>query len=354
MIVEFDKFRETEAASPSRLGDLDYSPLLYKQKKESSDKEATVFMRFGSLVDCLLTEPEKFDKKYNICSIEFPSDNIKNIVTGVFNEYVENINDPKGKNGTVAFLALDDFKSDILKHAKFEGYGQTWKEDTLFNKVKTGGQDFFMSLLSSIGKEMISFENYEQAVACVETLKTNDFTCEYFTDVEREGIEHLWQVPIVWKEEGMTCKGLIDLLLIDHVNKIIYIIDLKTTAKSVYSFEHSYIKFRYYLQGSMYFHGAVRVFGGNPDFKDYSVQNTMFIVAEQNDYNPPFIYQMSAMDLRVGLDGGSLKSSGKLVRGYQELLEDLAWHQETDIWDYPKKVYLDKGKITLNVFEDYL
>lgn len=351
MIVEFDKFRETEAASPSRLGDLDYSPLLYKQRKESSDEEKSVFMRFGSLVDCLLTEPTKFDKRYNICSIEFPSDNIKNIITGVFNGYMENISDPKGKNGTIAFLTLDDFKSEILQQAKFENYGQTWKEDTLFNKVKTGGQDFFVSLLSSIGKEMISFEDYEQATACVETLKTNEFTVKYFSDKNSSDVDLKWQVPIVWEENSMTCKGLIDLLVIDHVNKIIYIIDLKTTAKSVYSFEHSYVKFRYYLQGSMYFHGAVSVFGDNPDFKDYSIQNTMFIVAEQNDYNPPFIYQMSAVDLRVGLDGGYLKSSGKHVRGYQELLKDLAWHQETDIWNYPKSVYLNKGKITLNVFD---
>lgn len=358
MIVDFKKFRETEAASPSRLSDLDYSPLYYKERKEARDKDTSSFMKFGSLVDCLLTEPGEFDKRYNVSSIEFPSDAIKNIITGVFddlkNRYLEDPYDPIVKrNGNLAFSGLDEFKLDILKHAKYEGYGQSWKEDTIFNKVKTAGEQYFLTLLASIGKEMVSFEDYEKALLCIQNLKDSEFTKQYFSDEQNPDIEFLWQVPIVWEEDGMTCKGLLDLVIIDHVNKIIYIIDLKTTAKSVYNFEHSYIKFRYYLQGSMYYQGLRKIFNQDKKYEGYSLNTPLFVVAEQGSHNPPFIFEMSYDDMMVGTFGGIIKSSGREVKGYKRLLSDLKWHNDTGIWDFPKDVWLNKGKVKLECFKPY-
>ncbi len=65
----------------------------------------------------------------------------------------------------------------------------------------------------------------------------------------------------------------------------------------------------------------------------------------------PFIYNMSDRDLEVGFTGGHIKSTGKPIRGYFQLLEDLVWHQETDIWNYPKEVYFNKGHVELNIFK---
>ena len=161
MIVTMKNFRKTEAASPSRLSDLDYSPLQYKKRKESSDQEASKFMIFGSLVDCLLTEPSKFKSRYSVSSVEIPSDTIKNIITGVFNEI------KLGKEVS-PFLELADFEPKIIEHANYEQYGKSWKQETVVKKVIESGSDYFQSLLKSIGKEIISSEDYDRALACVD------------------------------------------------------------------------------------------------------------------------------------------------------------------------------------------
>ena len=346
MIVDFEKFRKTEGASPSRLADFDYSPLLYKTKKDDSkDKEDTVFMRFGSLIDCLLTEPSEFKNKYSVSSVELPSDSIKNIVTRTFEEI-------KFGKEVSPFLELEDFSNKIKEHANYEQYGQSWKEETVIKKVVEAGSDYFQSLVKSIGKQIVSPEDYDQALACVDTLKTNQFTSQYFSDTLPEGIDRLWQVPVVWESYGVTCKGVIDLIIIDHIKKVIYIIDLKTTGKSVYTFEHSYLKFRYYLQGAMYYQGVLH--GINlADFKaeGYKIRLPLFVVLEQKNYNPPFIYPMGREDYEVACEGGYLKSSNKPITGFKKLLSDLAWHQEKDMWDYPKDVYLNKGRILLENFK---
>jgi hypothetical protein len=341
------KFRKTEAASPSRLSDLDYSPLQYKKRKESSDKDASTFMIFGSLVDCLLTEPSEFKNRYSVSSVEIPSDAIKNIITGVFNEI------KLGKEVS-PFLELADFEPKIIEYANYEQYGKSWKQETVVKKVIDSGSDYFQSLLKSIGKEIISSEDYDRALACVDTLKTHEFTRDYFDPKSVYGTDDLnielhFQCKLVWKVEENTCKGILDLMIIDHINKLIIVIDLKTTASSVYTFSHSYIKFRYYLQGAMYYDAVVDLVKTLPKLKDYKICNPKFIVIEQNNYNPPFIYEMSDEDLLVGRSGGILKSTNKPINGYLKLVEDLKWHQDMGTWEYPKDVYLNKGNVSLNL-----
>ncbi len=346
MIVPFDNFRATEGASPSRLGDLDHSPLYYKKRKEASEEEKSVYMSFGSMVDCLLTTPGQFDNEYYVSSGALPSDSIKAVIDGVYSELEGNFNE--------VFTGLEEFSEKIVEHSKYLNYGQSWKEATLIKKILDNGSDYFSELISSAGKEIISPEDYDQAMSCAEALQTNDFTKEYFRNdfvVSADApTEVLFQVPLVWTIGGYICKGLIDVLFVDHNDKSITIVDLKTTAKSVYAFEHSYIKYRYYLQGGLYYSGVKDLVTLSDPFPNYTVKNPLFVVIEQRGGNPPFIFEMSDEDLRVSQWGGRIGSSNRIIKGYLDLLNDLHWHQTSDIWDYPRYVHGCKGVIQLNAF----
>ena len=70
------------------------------------------------------------------------------------------------------------------------------------------------------------------------------------------------EFPIYWDQDvevvgfqkriQVECKALLDRLIVDHVNKIIHYIDLKTTGNSIYLFEGSFKSYHYYRQMAFY------------------------------------------------------------------------------------------------------
>ena len=338
MEVTFEQFRETKALSATRLGHLDVSPAYYKKMLEETE-DADHF-RFGSAVDCLITEPHKFKDSFYVSDSEKPSDNIASIVEGV-------LRDLKGAEIAVTMdPQLSIYEAFIVRNARLVGYGNKWKEETIINKVVESGSTYFKSIVESEGKAVLSSDDYNRVKRCVETLKTSLFTTDIINS-HSEDMEWKWQVPITFNIGDHLCKILVDLIIIDHADQRVYIYDLKTTGKSIYSFPGSFIKFRYYLQGALYYAGVERGF----DFPNtYTLEFPRFIVAEQSSNNLPFIYQMTHKDVMVGTEGGETHL-GRKIKGYERLISDFEWHTKFDPWSYPREVYENKGVVPLDMFK---
>jgi len=347
--IDFNKFRETKAVSASRLNDLAYSPLLYKHNLEATDRQPTAAMIFGSAVDCMITEPGEFQNRYYVSKVDAPSETIQKIVKGVFDEVVEENKKFPDEKLLHPFSELGNFNSNIIEHAAYQQYGQSWKPETLVKKVVDGGSEYFKELINSADKEILQKEEFESVVAVVDRLSNNEFIKDYF---DGDMYERFWQLPIIFElkdhnDEVVLCKALLDLVVVDHENKAIRVFDIKTTGQSVHSFVSSYMKFGYFRQGSFYFRAATDFF--KTMFPEYQVMNTGFIVAEKANLNPPMIYHMSTQDIMTGEYGG-ITSYGKQVKGYRTLINDLGWHNATDKWDYPREVYVNEGVTVIDNF----
>ena len=348
-VITYEKFRETKAVSASRLNDLAYSPLLYKHNLEATDREPTAAMRFGSAVDCMITEPGEFQNRYHVSNIEVPSETIQKIVKGVFDDIVEENKKFKDEKILNPFSELSEFSSGIIQHAEYLQYGQSWKPETLVKKVVDGGVEYFTELINSEGKDILQNEEFESIVAVVDRLTNNEFTKDY---INGDQYERFWQLPIIFElkdhnNQTVICKALLDLVVIDHKDEIIRVYDIKTTGQNVYSFSSSYMKFGYFRQGSFYFSAAKKFFAD--EYPDYQVLNTGFIVAEQANLNPPMIYHMSTQDIMAGEYGG-ITSYGKQVKGYRTLINDLGWHNKMDKWEYPRELYVSEGVTIIDNF----
>lgn len=340
MILEYNnekEYRNYPAVSQSELSDLDYSPISYRKKKEEQTRGENPAFVFGSAVDCLLTRPKLFWSEFVVLSGVPPSENIKAICDAVF-ERIET-------SGEIAIDDLGNYEDDILIMAASIGYGLKWKDETVISKVKKeGGEDYFKALITSIGKQKLSGNDYQSAKNCVEALKTNQFTKEYFE--KKDGVEIMYQVALLFKAEDVNCKALLDILFIDHINRKVRVVDIKTTGTSVYAFKSSYMKYRYYLQGAYYTRAVHEHLKDEGIEQDYELLSPLFLVAEKANVNPPFVYEMSWADVNVAINGGLYRD--KRIKGYKELLRDLKWHEENQLWEYPKQVYLDNGIIQLN------
>jgi hypothetical protein len=96
------------------------------------------------------------------------------------------------------------------------------------------------------------------------------------------------QLPILFKYKDFEYKILLDIVLIDHWNKTITPIDLKSSEDGAYSFMSKIYKYRYDIQASLYHKGIIEFAKSN--FKDYNVENFLFLVGSFKYPETPLLY----------------------------------------------------------------
>lgn len=318
------EYRDYNAINYSTLSALDRDPALVN--KEIQETES---MMLGSIVDNLLTQGSYGDQ-YSVSSAEKPS--------GQMGEFCDYIIDGYTEEGAFEAVGSKRLKLDtmVVKHHS------------------EGGADYCRMVLDAkeSGKKLVSMDIISRATVLSEALKNSPYTQAFFRKdiaLNRE-IEILYQVPIVFNlgSEGTPeGKALIDVVVIDHEKKEITPYDLKTTSGSGSQFRSAFIKWRYYLQASLYHYGLSRVVDS-----DYTVKPFEFIVASTTE-SPccPIIYKCTNKDLHVGRFGGT-SPSGYKTKGWEELIDELEWHTRNDLWEYSFEFY-QEGFIKLDTFAGY-
>jgi hypothetical protein len=96
-------------------------------------------------------------------------------------------------------------------------------------------------------KKIVSTQTYQDAVTCVEQLKSSDATKWYFMEDSPfdDTIERLYQLKFKGEFDGIPLRIMADLIIVDHANKIIYPCDLKTSYKNEWDFYKSFYEWRY-------------------------------------------------------------------------------------------------------------
>jgi len=288
-------------------------------------------LRFGSLVDILLTEPDRLYDKFYITDAKIPSDTIASIVKGLYNII---------ENKTKSLISIS--KEDILSMAEQEGYGRTWKPDTVYNKIIEEGKEYYNTLLNSDNKIIMSTSDLLLAQECVDVLKTHAHTYDLVSqDPFSTNVEHLYQLKFVNEEYGIRC--MFDKIIVDHNNKKITPIDIKTTGKSEDLFENSFEEWNYFIQASMYYYILSESCKKDEYFKDFQILPFTFICI--NRYNKcPVCWKFDWCD-----DAWKeiTFNDGKVFKHWKTYLADIKWHIQNEIYYCSKETYTLKGKRTL-------
>ena len=343
--MEFNRetYREYDAINYSKLSTLQKNPSDVVDDRDTWNDG----MAFGSIVDILCFEPELFDKQFYVSSANRePSGTAKKLADWI----LENVTGLKiGSLGSVISEEWQNQSwglSDLLDKAE-EAVGSST------NFQKYGGLDYLKEQIESKNKHVVSQELVLKAKAARNTLLTHKFTKKYFTEQDNT-YELKFQVPILWslKDHGIDELGkcLLDIVLIDHEEKKVYPIDLKTTSRSALGFESQVLKWSYYLQASYYYYAMKFVAEKDKSYTDYTVQPFKFIVLSQKDINRPYIYNTTEEELVCGKDGGYINRWDTEVRGWKQLIKDLQWHIKNNKWNYSREVYENNGEVELNIF----
>lgn len=233
--------------------------------------EVSKSISFGSLVDILITQPEKFKDLYHVSeeNIIFSSKELE-IVTKCY-ELSEHVTDYK---------QLDSLVISSLYDLLPKNYKISTRERWIGELLQTK----YNYYVTTIGKTIISKDAFEEAKQCATLLKNK---LESLVDPAHK-IETFYQAKFLQNLDGIDYKCMFDVLIVDHTDKIIYPIDIKTSYKNEEDFLSPYAYFNYYVQAEMYTDILTKIIGNDSELSDYWVHNFQFLVINRVSKKPIF------------------------------------------------------------------
>ncbi len=233
--------------SYSGLSKLRFSPRLFFTHYILQQKEESVGAHLveGRLIHCLLLQPDEYENQFYVAKSKLPSDNLKDIVDKIFREHPE-------------CSDLSNFQDEILNTLVEKNLYQTLKTDEqrLAKVITPITIDYLADLTNSIGKSVIDQNMYDKCLRVVTKFKANpEVRYHLGLDVtEFDDVKCHRELPascdLVDYKFGI--KGILDSVIVDDVNKVIKIADVKTTSKTIPEFRESVEYYNYWMQAAMY------------------------------------------------------------------------------------------------------
>jgi len=323
------EYREIPAFSYSLLKDIDENgPQTLLESKTKSSEALT----FGSLVDILLTAPETKADKFWTKVLTPPTASLLELA-----------------NALLVDLTVLEEGFSYLTHENIQNKIKNmglWSSMVNKEKIQAKYDDpiFWNYMKESIeakGKIIISQETLDAAEHCADVLKNHEYTKDYF--VETEDIEILFQPSIVYKFKGTTGKARLDLVIVDHKNKIIKPFDIKTGSELPTKFMNSFYKFKYYLQVISYLVALQSITETIEDFKDYKIDTFKFLYISKKLPDVPCEFEVPENILNSFVDGWGENT------GFMELVENYKYATENQIFNVERKVIEKKGKLKIEL-----
>lgn len=311
-----------DALSYSRLSDFDRNGPIALIKRS---KVEGIGVKIGSITDDLLIPAKDFVFKdnYIVCDFEKPTATLGKLVDIILENYTE-----------------VPSKEKVLEICKTNDFWKRSKDETIIANFDT--KDFWDYLdiyIQGTTKAIISSSEYNKGLDLSNDIKTSEFTRHLFED----DLETINQYKFKFKYVGIILRGIIDMVKIDHKNKTIRFIDLKTGKDDALAFLNSFIKYRYYLQEAVYTK-AFKTICKELNLKDYNLLPFQFLYIGRSE-RIPLLYTVSNKWHKAALNGFNI---GKYkYKGLDELLEDVKWHYLNNEFEVPKRIYEQNGNIIL-------
>lgn len=323
MKIEIPYYEDNTRISNSAIGwFLKKGPRYLKDMLDGKEEGISAkYLDKGTMIHMYLLQPEEFWSNYMIIDYEKP----KTAQQLAFCE--------------AYFSSTEIVEEDKLINAYKASYsGNNMSKDAMLKKAKEL-QLKFAEYIEFLDKNqtytVISFVDLNMLKNIKKNIDSHIKANELLTD--QPGVECHNEFHINWEAEkqGVSCKSLLDRVKIDHANKKITLIDLKTTA-DVYNFKHSVEEYDYYRQIAFYILALTWYMKDQGyDIEDYDIE--AYIVAIQsNGNNEVRVFNM--------LNEKELLARKDLIA---DTLTEISYHYQTGNWDHTREYYENNGTETL-------
>lgn len=201
------------------------------------DRIDTPSLTFGSAVDSIITgSQEEFDERFIVADFPSTPDTIIKIVNDVFREFCDTYKD------------LDSIPDvEIIHRASSFNYQPNWKPETRAKVIKEKGADYYNLLFIADGKTVLNTQTYQDVCNAVRALKESTATKFYFAPNNpfEPNIERFYQLKFKGEFNGIKYRNMADLIIVNHKEKWVKPVDLKTSSHTEWDFYKSFVDWRY-------------------------------------------------------------------------------------------------------------
>ena len=336
-LTTLKNYRDTPFVSQSLL-----KRVLTNNTKEFKE---TIPLLLGSYLDCLLTSPSLIEEMFVDDLDKRPSDNIQKFFSSLLGMLTEIIDVSEIKE-------LSEYREEIIQIARQNGYQPKWSDDALWNSIEKESY-YWDFLIKSNGKSLVTKEEKNLcSLVCSYTLN-HYLTGKYF--ITQPDVDKFYQKDLYWNVENIPCKGLLDLLIIEHSVKKIYIVDIKSTSvNSIQEWFRICRQKNYPFQMSFYREGV------NQNYKElldsgYTIECRWMVLPLNKDTFKPWIIPCTDKLLSVGKYG--YKKSQEVLTldgretienfypGWVDALSQYKYCQEEQLVDYDSLYFKYGGKM---------
>ena len=269
----------------------------------------TPSMEFGSLFDSIITKGKKTMDEYIVADISVPPAE-------------KNVLDVLASHCTCTQFH-DISVEEVLLTADSVKYQPKWGADARYKHISEHAK-YYDTIMS--GKKIVSSEDWLDAMDMYKAFRNNPYLANLFGTKDTKDVEYIYQAQFKtdWNIAGrdVEVKIMPDLLVVNHKDKTIQPVDLKTSSMPAYNFAENFLKFRYDIQAELYTDVIEKIKNEN-GYGDYEVLEYLFTDISRTD-KVPVTYMYSP------IGGLAFQKNDKVYnyKGWQELLKEILIYEE--------------------------
>lgn len=326
MDISIPYYEDLTRISNSNIGwFLKKGPRYLKEMLDGKEGLKASFLDKGTMIHEYILQPEEFWKDYIILDFAVPKvKQQKDLLEFYANAKMV---DP---------LASED---DILLMSYNSAYSNNKSIDKRIQEAKELVelyQNYIEYFKNKDSKKVISFADLNMLKAIKKNMedhkKANELLFKYPETFEVHNEFHInWEYPNASTLGDLPCKSLLDRVMIDHTNKKIILVDIKTTA-DVYNFKHSVEEFDYCRQLAYYWLAIHWYF-----------KNELKLNIEEYEYETYIIAVQSHDGYEVRVFKFNPKTVEERLVAIDYAIKRIAWHKNNNLWDHMKEYYDEDG-----------
>ena len=326
MDISIPYYEDLNRISNSNIGwFLKKGPRYLKEMLDGKEGLKASFLDKGTMIHEYILQPEEFWKDYIILDFAVPKvKQQKDLLEFYANAKMV---DP---------LASED---DILLMSYNSTYSNNKSIDKRIQEAKELVelyQNYIEYFRNKDSKKVISFADLNMLKAIKKNMeehkKANELLFNYPETFEVHNEFHInWEYPNASSLGDLPCKSLLDRVMIDHTNKKIILVDIKTTA-DVYNFKHSVEEFDYCRQLAYYWLAIHWYF-----------KNELKLNIEEYEYETYIVAVQSHDGYEVRVFKFNSKAIEERLVTIDYAIKRIAWHKNNNLWDHMKEYYDEDG-----------
>lgn len=326
MDISIPYYEDLTRISNSNIGwFLKKGPKYLKEMLDGKEGLKASFLDKGTMIHEYILQPEEFWKDYIILDFAVPK--------------------VKQQKDLLEFYStarlVDPFASedDILIMSYEAAYNNNKSKEKKIQEAKELVelyQNYIEYFRNKDSKKVISFADLNVLKAIKKNMedhkKANELLFNYPETFEVHNEFHInWEYPNASTLGDLPCKSLLDRVMIDHTNKKIILVDIKTTA-DVYNFKHSVEEFDYCRQLAYYWLAIHWYF-----------KNELKLNIEEYEYETYIVAVQSHDGYEVRVFKFNSKAIEERLVTIDYAIKRIAWHKNNNLWDHMKEYYDEDG-----------